>query len=112
MDELTESVEGFKAAIQDLKKKNIELQNRNNHLETRIGALEQRLQETEQEKLSKIIEITNVPCDQTEVVSEIIVKIAKKLQVPTDEIEEVKRLPSRKEQPGINLKNFKNETSR
>ncbi|XP_026324970.1 uncharacterized protein LOC113233950 [Hyposmocoma kahamanoa] len=100
MDELTESVEGFKAAIQELKKKNIELQNRNNHLETRIGALEQRMQETEQEKLSKTIEITNVPCDPKEVISEVIAKVANKLQVTNDEIEEVKRLPSRKEQPG------------
>lgn len=112
MDELTESVEGFKAAIQELKKKNIELQNRNNHLETRIGALEQRMQETEQEKLSKTIEIINVPCDQKEVVSEVIVKIANKLQVTNDEIEEVKRLPSRKEQPGLIVIKFKNETSR
>lgn len=112
MDELTESVEGFKATIQELKKKNIELQNRNYHLELRIGALEQRMQDTEQEKLSKTIEIINVPCEEKEVISELIIKIANKLQVTNNEIEEVKRLPSRKEQPGIILIKFKNETSR
>lgn len=98
LDEVVEHIDAFKKTIKVLEKKNTELTNKNNNLETRLGALEQQIQEMEQEKLSKVIEIANVPCQKNEEVNEIVKKVAIKLKLPTEEIKSARRLQGRKDQ--------------
>lgn len=100
MEELIETMEACKQSIQDLKRKNTELSNKNNYLETRVGALEQRLQEMEQQKLSKHIEISNIPFTEEENIQEIVQNVATKLNLPISDIEKSRRLPGRKDRPG------------
>ncbi|CAK1578791.1 unnamed protein product [Parnassius mnemosyne] len=110
LDELTVSIDALKLTMKELQKKNIELANKNNYLETRVGALEQRIKDTEQSQLNKQIEILNIPNNNTEMLSNIVKKIADKLSVSVDDIESIKRVPGKKEKPGNIEITFKNET--
>lgn len=100
MDELIKTIENLQGNISTLQKKNVELTNRNNHLEVRVGALEQRLQDIEQRKLSKYVEVHNLPLRENENLNEVMGTVAKKLNQNTEHIKLAKRLPGRGERPG------------
>ncbi|CAG4944878.1 unnamed protein product [Colias eurytheme] len=108
LDEVVEIIDTFKQTIKTLERKNIELTNRNNNLETRVGALEQRLQEIEQVKLSKYVEIANIPHEATEVVNKLVEKVALKLNQPVESIRSSRRLQS-KNQPANIMVELRNE---
>lgn len=99
VDEILENMEAFKISVQELKKKNTELTNKNNNLETRVAAMEQRLHEIEQQQLAKTIEISNIPQGKQEEAENIVKKVGEKLQLPTNEIQNIKCLSGRNERP-------------
>lgn len=101
MEEVTESLDALKETISSLQKKNIELSNTNTYLTTRIGALEQRVQTLEQDRLTKYLEISNVPYIEMEEVDKIADQIATKLKQPTSDIENAIRLPAKKDRVGL-----------
>ncbi|XP_069355660.1 FK506-binding protein 15-like isoform X2 [Maniola hyperantus] len=109
LDEVVECIDAFKQTIKALERKNVELTNKNNNLETRVGALEQRLQEIEQEKLTKYIEIANVPYQSTEVVSKLVEKVALMLKQPLEGIKSTRRLQGKGDQPAIIKVELKDE---
>lgn len=114
MDELIKNTETMQRTITGLQKKNTELTNRNNNLEVRVGALEQLIQETEQRKLSKCIEIHNLPSLEGENIDELVGKIAKKTNLATGDIQLAKRLPGKNDRPGpvhVELKTEQLQTS-
>lgn len=110
MDEVVDCIDAFKQTITELQKKNAELSNKNAHLETRLRALEQQFQSTEQQKFASHIEISNIPFNDKEDTASLVEEVAKKLQLPTNEIECSKRLPGKPERPGSILVQLKNET--
>lgn len=111
LEEVVQCIDAFKQTIKVLERKNVELTNRNTNLETRIGALEQRIHEIEQEKLTKFVEIANVPYSSAEDVSKIVEKIALRLKQPLEVIKSSSKLPGRKDQP-VNIKvELKDEVS-
>ncbi|KAJ2952335.1 hypothetical protein O0L34_g4620 [Tuta absoluta] len=97
LDDVLKKFEACLESVSELKKKNIELSNRNTHLETRVGALEQRIHEIEQRKLSKHIELFNVPCNEPEDPLELVGKVATILKQQPKDIKQAKRMPGRKD---------------
>ncbi|KAJ2951748.1 hypothetical protein O0L34_g13915 [Tuta absoluta] len=90
LDDVLKKFEACLESVSELKKKNIELSNRNTHLETRVGALEQRIHEIEQRKLSKHIELFNVPCNEPEDPLELVGKVATILKQQPKDIKQAK----------------------
>ncbi|XP_046975192.1 uncharacterized protein LOC124541381 [Vanessa cardui] len=111
LDEVMGSIEIFRQTIKNLEKKNIELTNKNNNLETRVGALEQQIQAMEQEKLSKQIEVSNVPYNNNENVQVIVENVARKLNVPKSGIKHTYRLRGRGDREGNLLVELKEEAA-
>lgn len=112
LDEVVECIDSFRKTIKMLERKNTELTNKNNNLETRLGALEQRLEEIEQEKLSKTIEIANIPDYNNEKTKEIVGKVALKLNLPIEEIQNTQRMHGKKDQ-NVNIRvELKDEITR
>lgn len=93
-------VDEVKEAILELKRKNAELENKNNYLETRVGALEQRIQDFEQQKLSRCLDIHYIPTFKDENPLQIVQAVAKSLKQQTIDIEQVQRMPEKKDSPG------------
>ncbi|CAK1598274.1 unnamed protein product [Parnassius mnemosyne] len=110
LDEVMGCIETFKQTIKNLGKKNVELTNKNNNLETRVGALEQQIQALEQEKLSKYIEIANVPWHINENVENLVENLAQKLSLPKAGIKQSRRLRGKKEQESSLLVELKEES--
>lgn len=110
MEELEKTIQMFKTSIKDIQKKNTELSQQNIHLRTRVGALEQRVQSLEQEGLSTVIELSNIPREDEEDVKEIIKTVASKLNTSTTNIKKIKRQGTGKDRPGNIMIHFSNDT--
>lgn len=100
MDELQRTIQEFKTVVKDLQKKNTQLSQQNTHLQTRVGALEQRVQSLEQERLSSVIELSNIPQQENENIKEIVKTVAIKLNTPTTNIKAIQRQGTGKDRPG------------
>ncbi|KAI5633723.1 hypothetical protein NE865_09417 [Phthorimaea operculella] len=111
LDDVLKKFEVCLESISELKKKNIELTNKNTHLETRVGALEQRIHEIEQRKLSKHIEVFNVPFNEPEDPLKLAGKVATILQQKSEDIKEAKRMPGRKDRTAPIQVKLRSETT-
>ncbi|XP_026323146.1 general transcriptional corepressor trfA-like [Hyposmocoma kahamanoa] len=109
MEELEKTIHEFKTSIKDLQKKNTELSHLNTHLLTRVGALEQRVQSLEQERLSSAIELSNIPREENENITEIVKTVARKLKTPTTNIRTVQRQGTSKDRPGNIIVHFSDD---
>lgn len=109
LDEAMESMEAFKQTIKALERKNAELINKNNNMETRIGVIEQRMHELEQEKLTRYVEVANVPPQKNEDVRLLVDNIALKLNQPKEDIKSARRLHGWKQQSANILVELKDE---
>lgn len=100
MEELEKTIQEYKTTIKNLQKKNTELSQLNTHLQTRVGALEQRVQSLEQERLSSVIELSNILREEDENIKDIIKTVASKLNTTTNNIKTIKRQGTSKDRPG------------
>lgn len=100
MEEFTESVEAFKTKMKELEKRNTNLANHNTYLETKMKSLEQRVQDVEQTQLSKHIEVAGIPQTEEGNLTQVVERVAKKLEVNANTIKTVKRIGARAGQAG------------
>lgn len=101
IDDFSQFMDAFKEKIKELEKSNTAIKNKNANLELKIGALEQRVNDLEQEKLTNQMEISNIPNTENEDTSKIIKDISDKLNLNTNEVRVIKRVPTREGRSGL-----------
>ncbi|KAJ2952375.1 hypothetical protein O0L34_g4659 [Tuta absoluta] len=115
VDEFDKSMAEAKVIIKNLERKQVALKNQNINLETRVGALEQRLELMEQAALSDHIEIAGIPFQDNENVLNIVNEVGRLMQVACtgdNQVRAARRLPARKDRPGVILVQLNNESCR
>lgn len=111
MTELEQSIKNQESIIKKLENKNEDLANRNKHLELRVAVMEQGMRVFEQKSLSNSLEIAGLPDVAPKDVAEVVKKVALKLDLNENDVQNIQKTSGTKDKPGPILLEMKTSSA-